>query len=60
MEMRKHNNDCNAFPCRYKGGAELVHGEHYRMMFDDMRKTYSLTVLDAYAEDSGLYRCVCV
>lgn len=28
------------------------------MTFDDKTKTYTLTIMDAYTEDSGEYRCV--
>uniref|UniRef100_A0A0N5ALN6 Myosin light chain kinase, smooth muscle n=1 Tax=Syphacia muris TaxID=451379 RepID=A0A0N5ALN6_9BILA len=42
----------------YRNNDELYHGNHHSLIFDDQKKNYSLIVSDAYAEDSGNYRCV--
>lgn len=45
---------------RFKDHVELEHGHHFRMAFDDDQLVYSLTILDAYKEDSGEYKCIAV
>ncbi|PIO69785.1 immunoglobulin I-set domain protein [Teladorsagia circumcincta] len=37
---------------------ELQHSLNHRLQFDDDSKEYSLTIVKAYKEDSGEYRCV--
>lgn len=44
----------------YKEGKELQHGHHYQLSYDDEELQYTLTLLHAYAEDAGDYRCVAV
>lgn len=38
-----------------KDGRELIHGHHYRMLFDDDKDSYSLVLLDTFREDGGAY-----
>ncbi|KAK5984897.1 hypothetical protein GCK32_008606 [Trichostrongylus colubriformis] len=42
----------------YCDDKELQHDSNHRLRFDDDAKEYSLTIVKAYAEDSGEYRCV--
>ncbi|VDP02270.1 unnamed protein product [Heligmosomoides polygyrus] len=36
---------------------ELQHSQNHRLQFDDESNEYSLTIVKAYTEDSGEYRC---
>jgi hypothetical protein len=42
----------------YRNDVELYHCDRHRVMFDDLEKKYGLVIMDAFAEDSGKYRCV--
>ncbi|PIO69851.1 immunoglobulin I-set domain protein [Teladorsagia circumcincta] len=42
----------------YCNEKELQHSVNHRLQFDDDSKEYSLTIVKAYKEDSGEYRCV--
>ncbi|KAK6029157.1 immunoglobulin I-set domain protein [Ostertagia ostertagi] len=42
----------------YCDDKELQHSLNHRLQFDDDTKEYSLTIVKAYKEDSGEYRCV--
>lgn len=43
---------------RQKNGITLNHGDHHVMTFDDKALKYTLTIMGAYADDSGEYACV--
>ncbi|KIH54753.1 kinase domain protein [Ancylostoma duodenale] len=36
---------------------EIKHSDRYRVLFDDDKREYSVIIVNAYAEDSGEYRC---
>ncbi|VDK50737.1 unnamed protein product [Anisakis simplex] len=42
----------------YRENKELYDCDRYKIKFDDRCQKYSLTIVNAYAEDSGSYRCV--
>ncbi|UMM35968.1 hypothetical protein L5515_008342 [Caenorhabditis briggsae] len=42
----------------FRNEAEIEHSQRHRLQFDDGSGNYSLTIIDAYAEDSGEYKCV--
>ncbi|VDO56555.1 unnamed protein product [Haemonchus placei] len=42
----------------YCDDRELQHSLNHRLQFDDDTKEYSLTIVKAYTEDSGEYKCV--
>lgn len=42
----------------YRDNKEIQHSERHRLIFDDGAGHYGLTIIDAYAEDSGEYKCV--
>ncbi|NP_001368673.1 Titin homolog [Caenorhabditis elegans] len=42
----------------FRNESEIEHSQHHRLQFDDGSGNYSLTIIDAYAEDSGEYKCV--
>ncbi|KAK6047730.1 immunoglobulin I-set domain protein [Cooperia oncophora] len=42
----------------YCNDKELQHSLNHRLQFDDDTKEYSLTIVKAYAEDSGEYKCL--
>ena len=42
----------------FRDDVEIQHGERYRLEFDDDLNKYSMTIVDAYSEDSGEYICV--
>ncbi|KHN81711.1 Titin [Toxocara canis] len=42
----------------YRENEELYECDRYKLFFDDRQEKYSLTIINAYAEDSGKYRCV--
>ncbi|CAI5451947.1 unnamed protein product [Caenorhabditis angaria] len=42
----------------FKNEIEIEHSTRHRLQFDDGSGNYSLTIIDAYAEDSGEYKCV--
>uniref|UniRef100_A0A914ZQD0 Titin n=1 Tax=Parascaris univalens TaxID=6257 RepID=A0A914ZQD0_PARUN len=42
----------------YHGDKELYECARHRLFFDDRQQKYALTIVNAYSEDSGKYRCV--
>ncbi|CAB3396936.1 unnamed protein product [Caenorhabditis bovis] len=42
----------------FRNDDEIQHSQRHRLQFDDGSGNYSLTIIDAYAEDSGNYKCV--
>ncbi|KAJ1359849.1 hypothetical protein KIN20_018667 [Parelaphostrongylus tenuis] len=42
----------------YRDDHEIQHSAQYRIQFDDDTLEYSLTIVKAYAEDSGEYKCI--
>ncbi|VDL74389.1 unnamed protein product, partial [Nippostrongylus brasiliensis] len=42
----------------FRDDKELQHSQNYRLHFDDDTRTYTLTIVKAYTEDSGEYKCI--
>ena len=40
----------------FRGDTEIHHGDRHRLFFDDDQRHYSLTIMNAYKEDSGDYK----
>lgn len=40
----------------YRNNTEILHGNRHRLQYDDGDGHYSLTIMDAYKEDSGEYK----
>ncbi|CAI2354591.1 unnamed protein product [Caenorhabditis sp. 36 PRJEB53466] len=42
----------------FRNEVEIEHSQRHRLQFDDGAGNYALTIIDAYAEDSGEYKCL--